>query len=99
MRSRLGLQKPTVSTQQFVDHIEYLKGELARAISQLNAARSELIASGESSTAAQAEINHLKGELVAVKTELANRSLPQNTRDSSRTVVAPSAQSLASSMR
>lgn len=93
----LMVQKPTVSKRQFEDHIEYLKGELARATSQLNAARSELVASSESLAAAQSEINHLKSELVAAKTELANKSLPQ-LRDS-RSMVPPTAQSVASSLR
>lgn len=92
------MQKPTVSTQQFEDHIEYLKGELARATSQLNAARSELVVSGESMAAAQAEINQLKSELAVAKTELANKSLPQ-MREPYRTLAAPTAQSIASSLR
>lgn len=91
------LQKPTVSQQQFEDHIEYLKGELARATSQLNSARSELVASSDSLAAAHAEADQLKSELVAAKTELANKSLPQ-LRDP-RILAPAAAQSIASSLR
>ena len=92
------MQKPVVSIRQFEDHIEYLKGELARATSQLNAARSDLVASSESLAAAQSEIIQLKGDLVAAKAELADRSnLP--SRDTDRSLLAPSMQSMASSFR
>ena len=86
------LQKPTVSTQQFEAHIEYLKGELARATSQLNASRTELAASKEALAEAQTEVEQLRTELTLAKAELAARpALPH--RDSDRSVAAPSAPS------
>ena len=91
-------QKPTVSTQQFEAHIEYLKGELARATSQLNASRTELAASKEALAEAQTEVEQLRTELTLAKAELAARPALPN-RDSDRSVAAPSAPSVASSYR
>ena len=68
------VQKPTVTTKQFEDHIEYLKGELARATSQLNATRSDLQTSEETLAAAQSEIGQLREELQAARAELQGRN-------------------------
>ena len=69
------MQKPTVTTKQFEDHIEYLKGELARATSQLNATRSELATTEEALAAAHSDIGQLREELQAVQAELQGRAV------------------------
>ena len=87
-------QKPTVTTKQFEDHIEYLKGELARATSQLNATRSGLATSEEALTAARSEIRQLQEELRAARAELQGKgAAPRGA------LPEPSLQSLASSFR
>lgn len=86
------VQKP--STRQFEEHIEYLKGELARATSQLHAARSEVAASREALAAAQVEASQLRGELSAARAELAARAAAEP-----RASGLPSAPSAASSHR
>lgn len=93
-----------MSAHQFEEHIEYLKGELARAISQLNATRTELEEAKEAIAdanreieAANAENGRLQGKLRAARTELARQ--PIQHREPERSAAAPSAPSVASSFR
>lgn len=77
------VQRAAITAQQYEDHIEYLKGELARAISQLNSSRAEVEESKESLRQAHSKIATLNSKLTSLESELASKG-PDPTVSSSQ---------------
>lgn len=79
----LALQRVSITAQQYEEHIDYLKGELTRAISQLNGSRAEIEEYKDILRKIEAKNATLESELAAFFQEVAKRP-PEHTSSSSR---------------